>query len=116
VTRLRNVSLPAKPALAWIVPAERDAIAAPRGTPKPLEVRGTLVNDVQGDGYLIRDTSGRAYILALRMLVDPATEDRLTLLAADRKSTYLARGYAATDSTGKVYFEPARCTFVYHAR
>ena len=116
VTRLNNVALPARPALAWIVPAELDAVAKPRGTPRPLEARGTLVNDSQGDGYLIRDASGRTFIVALRILVDPTTEDRLTMLAAMPKPTYLARGYAATDEKGRTYFEPARCTFVYHVR
>ena len=116
VTRLKQVTLPAKPALSWIVPAEPENAGKPRGTPKPLEVKGTLVNDAQGDGYLIRDASGRSYIVAMRIFVDPATEDRLTILAKDRNATYLARGSAATDDKRRPYFEPARCTFIYRER
>ena len=116
VTRLKQVTLPPKPALSWIVPAEIENAAKPRGTPKPLEVKGTLVNDSQGDGYLIRDASGRSYIVALRVFVDPVTEDRLTILAKDRNATYLARGFAATDEKRRVLFEPTRCTFIYRER
>src|ERR1043165_1939697 len=82
-TRLKQVTLPAKPAFSWIVPPEVEKAAKPRGTPKPLEVKGTLVNDAQGDGYLIRDASGRSYIVAMRLFVDPVTEERLTLFAKD---------------------------------
>ena len=116
VTRLRQVTLPAKPALSWIVPAEPENAGKPRGTPKPLEVKGTLVNDAQGDGYLIRDASGRSYVVAMRIFVDPVTEDRLTILAKDRNATYLARGFAATDEKRRTYFEPTRCTFIYRER
>ena len=36
VTRLKQVALPPKPALSWIVPAEPENAGKPRGTPKPL--------------------------------------------------------------------------------
>ena len=116
VTRLKHVTLPAKPALSWIVPAELENASKPRGTPKPLEVKGTLLNDAQGDGYLIRDASGRSYIVAMRLFVDPVTEDRLMILAKDRNATYIARGSAATDEKRRVHFEPARSTFIYRER
>lgn len=117
VTRLKQMTLPAKPALHWIVPAEPENAGKPRGTPKPLEVKGTLVDDVQkGDGFLIRDASGRSYVVAMRIFVDPTTEERLAMLAKDRNPTYLARGFAATDEKRRTYFEPARCTFIYRER
>lgn len=116
VTRLKQVTLPAKPALSWIVPAEIENAVKPRGTPKSLEVKGTLVDDAKGDGYLIRDAAGRSYVVAMRIFVDPVTEERLTILAKDRNATYLARGFAATDDKRRVQFEPTRCTFIYRER
>jgi hypothetical protein len=36
----------------------------------------------------------------------------LTVLVKDGQATYQARGYAATNSTGRTYFEPSRCVFL----
>jgi hypothetical protein len=116
VTRLKQLTLPPTPALSWIVPAEPENAGKPRGTPKPLEVKGTLVDDAQGDGFLIRDASGRTYIVGMRLFIDPVTEERLAILAKDRNATYIARGFATTDEKRRVHFEPARCTFIYRER
>jgi uncharacterized protein len=115
-TRLKQLTLPVKSSLSWIVPAEIENAAKPRGTPKPLEVKGTLVNDAQGDGFLIRDASGQSHIVAMRLFIAPVDEDRLAILAKDRNATYVARGFAWTDEKRRVHFEPTRCTFIYRER
>jgi hypothetical protein len=37
----------------------------------------------------------------------------LDALAKAPAATFLARGHAATDPRGTVYFEPSRCVFLY---
>ena len=47
------------------------------------------------------------------MFLEGATQDRLAILAKDRGATFRARGFAATDSSGRLSFEPSRCVFVH---
>jgi len=111
---LRNVELPRVPSLAWIIPAAQDNVAAPpKPKAPPLAVRGELVDDVaQGDGFLLRGAQGST-LLVLLMFIDGATATQLSVLAKTPNATFLARGHAATDSSGKIYYEPSRCVFLY---
>lgn len=112
-TSLRNLELPVVPSLVWIIPPAQDQVAAPpRPKAPPLEVRGELVDDVaQGDGFLLRGAQGST-LLAMLMFLEPATAERLAVLAQMQNVSYLARGQAAT-SGGKIYYEPSRCVFLY---
>jgi len=113
-TALKNVALPKVPTLAWIVPAARDNVAAPpRPNARPLVVRGELVDDLtQGDGFLLRGAQGTT-LLAMLMFLEGDTAQQLSVLAKVPNALYLARGYAATDPKGKIYYEPSRCVFLY---
>jgi len=110
---LRNLELPRVPALVWIIPPAQDNVAAPpKPNAPPLEVRGELFDDVaQGDGFLLRGAQGST-LLAMLMFLEPATAERLAVLAKMQNVSYLARGQAAT-SGGKIYYEPSRCVFLY---
>lgn len=112
---LRNVALPPVPSLAWIIPPAADNVAAPpRPGAKPLVARGRVVNDLEkGDGFVLRTAEGATHILLLTMFFDGASVDVLDVLAKGPASTYLARGHAATDTRGNVYYEPSRCVFLY---
>lgn len=111
---LRNLELPRVPALIWIIPPAQDNVAAPaKPNAAPLEVRGELFDDVaQGDGFLLRGAQGST-LLAMLMFLEPETAQRLSILAKMPGNSYLARGHAAVDSTGRIYYEPSRCVFLY---
>jgi len=113
-TALRNLELPRVPALVWIIPPAQDNVAAPpKPNAPPLEVRGELFDDVaQGDGFLLRGAQGST-LLVMLMFLEPATAQQLALLAKMPDSSYLARGSAATNSSGRIYYEPSRCVFLY---
>ena len=115
VTSLRNVALPPVPSLVLIIPPAADNVAAPpRPGAKPLVAKGRLINDVEkGDGFVLRTAQGATHILLLTMFFDGASVDHLTALAKDPAATFLARGHAATDPRGNVYYEPSRCVFLY---
>jgi len=113
-TALKNVTLPKVPALVWIIPAARDSVAAPP-TPsaRPLVVRGQLVDDLtNGDGFFLRGAQG-ATLLAMVMFLEGDTAQQLAVLAKVPNALYLARGHAATDPKGRIYYEPSRCVFLY---
>ncbi|HEX6692211.1 MAG TPA: lysozyme inhibitor LprI family protein [Burkholderiales bacterium] len=112
---LRNVALPSVPSLVWIIPPAADNVAAPpRPGAKPLVARGRVVNDLEkGDGFVLRTAEGATHILLLTMFFDGSSVDVLTVLARDPAATFLARGHAAANSRGEVYYEPSRCVFLY---
>jgi len=112
---LRTVALPVVPSLAWIIPPAGDNVAAPpRPAAKPLVASGRVINDVEkGDGFVLRTAEGASHILLLAMFFDGPSVDYLTALAKDPAATFLARGHAATDPRGRVYYEPSRCVFLY---
>jgi len=114
VTALRNLELPRVPALVWIIPPAQDNVAAPpRPNAAPLEVRGELYDDIaQGDGFVLRGAQGST-LLVMLMFLEPPTAQQLTLLAKMPNNSYLARGSAATNSGGRIYYEPSRCVFLY---
>lgn len=114
VTALRNVELPRVASLAWIIPPAQDNVAAPpKPAAQPLVVRGELFDDVaQGDGFLLRGAQGST-LLVMLMFLEPETAQRLSALAKMPNASYLARGHAATDSSGRIYYEPSRCVFLY---
>jgi uncharacterized protein len=117
-TALKNVELPAVPALVWIVPPAEDKVAAPPNPKaKPYEAVGTIVDDIatnpNSDGITIRLTDGTSVPLLMLMFLEGATQDRLASLAKDRSATFRARGYAASDGSGKLFFEPSRCVFLH---
>jgi len=114
-TALKRVALPAGPSLVWIVPAAQDEGAAPRrANPRSLEARGFVVDDLAtGDGFVLRTAEGASYLLLLAMFVEPDSAARLTTLARERGTMFLARGHAGTSSGGTTHFEPSRCVFIY---
>ena len=111
---LKNVALPRVPTLVWIIPAAGDQVAAPpKPNARPLVVRGELFDDLsQGDGFLLRGAQGST-LLAMLMFLEGDTAQQLSVLAKVPNAVYLARGYAATDASGKIYYEPSRCVFLY---
>jgi uncharacterized protein len=113
-TALKNVALPKVPALVWIIPAARDQVAAPpKPNAKPLVVRGQLVDDLtKGDGFFLRGAQGST-LLAMVMFLEGDTAQQLAVLAKVPNALYLARGHAATDPKGRIYYEPSRCVFLY---
>jgi uncharacterized protein len=112
---LKNVELPRVPVLAWIVPPAADQVAAPpKQFTKAFSATGRLINEVAtGDGFVLQTADGTKHVLLLSMFLESPTDARLEVLAKDANATFLARGYEAKDSGGKVYFEPSRCTFLY---
>jgi uncharacterized protein len=117
-TALKNVKLPAVPALVWVVPPAADKVAAPPNPrAKPYEAIGTLIDDIatnpNSEGLAVRLKDGTRILLAMLMFLEGDTQERLAILAKDRTATFRARGYAATDSRGQLFFEPSRCVFLH---
>ncbi len=114
-TAIRAFELPRTPSLAWIVPPEKDKVAAPaRPNLRELTVRGRLVNDVvQGDGFVVQAGDGRKHVLLPLMFLDGANLDRLASLAKDPVARFEVRGYAEADSGKTPHFASSRCSFVY---
>ena len=76
-------------------------------------MRGELVDDIaNGDGFVLRGAQGATLVVML-MFIDEPTGQRLTLLSKLPNVSYLARGSAAANSSGRIYFEPSRCVFLY---
>jgi uncharacterized protein YecT (DUF1311 family) len=113
-TELRNLELPRVPSLVWIIPPAQDNVAAPlKPNAPPLEVRGELFDDIaQGDGFVLRGAQGST-LLVMLMFLEPETAQRLTLLSKMPNVSYRARGSAATNRSGRIYYEPSRCVFLY---
>lgn len=114
-TAIRYFELPRTPGLVWIIPPEKDTLAAPaRPNLRELVVKGKLVNDVaQGDGYVVQAEDGRKHVLLPSMFLDGANVDRLALLAKESTARFEVRGYAETDSGTTPHFAPSRCSFIY---
>ena len=117
-TALKNVALPPAPALVWVVPPAADKVAAPSNPKaKPYEAIGTLIDDIasnpKSEGLAIRVNDGTRIPLVMLMFLEGQTQERLAILAKDRTATFRARGYAATDSKGQLFFEPSRCVFLH---
>ena len=117
-TALKNVELPPAPGLVWVVPPAADTVAAPPNPKaKPYEAIGTLIDDIatnpNSEGLAIRLKDGTRIPLVLLMFLEGDTQQRLAILAKDRAATFRARGYAATDSQGRLFFEPSRCVFLH---
>ena len=75
---------------------------------------GAIVDEVAtGDGFVLRTDSGDRYLLAMLMFLDGETTLRLQQMARDPRARFVARGYLATDNSGRQYFEPSRCLFLY---
>ena len=118
VTALKNVKLPRAPELVWVVPPASDKIAAPPNPKaRPYEAIGALIDDIatnpNSDGLAIRLKDGTRIPLVMLMFLEGETQERLAILAKDRTATFRARGYAATDSRGRLFFEPSRCVFLH---
>jgi uncharacterized protein len=111
---LRNVALPPVPPLVWIIPPADNVAAPPRPNAKPLVAKGRVINELEkGDGFVLRTAEGATHILLLAMFFDGASVDALNALAKQPAATFLARGHAANDPRGNIYYEPSRCVFLY---
>ena len=114
-TSLRNVDLPPRPALVWIVPPASDEVAAPRNRKtKPLVAVGKLRDEVTtGDGYFLETDSREKYMVVPLMFVEEPTTDALTALAHAPDATYEVRGHAGLEPGEDKAFASSKCTFVY---
>lgn len=114
-TALKAVTLPTRPALAWIVPPAADAVAAPPNPKaRPREASGTILDEVAaGDGYVLLSADGERRLLAMLMFLEPPTSERLAALARE-KAAVTVRGHVAAER-GREVFEPSRCVFVHRA-
>lgn len=118
VTAIKNIELPRVPSLVWIVPPALDRVAAPPNpNATPFETVGTLVNDIgsnpQSEGFVIRTADGTRVPLMMLMFLEEPTQTQLALLAKESGATFRARGFAGTESSGRRFFEPSRCTFLH---
>ena len=110
VTAIRNISLPRRPALAWIVPPAADRVAAPPNSKAvPFTATGTLVNEIEGgDGYVLREDSGKRHLLVMLMFLGGPTQQALQGLAREPGARFTVRGYLAGNAA-----EPSRCLYIY---
>ena len=111
---IKGDMLPHRPGLVWIVPPAADKVAAP-ANPKavPDQLHGVLLDEVAGgDGFVMRGAGGERRLVVPLMFIEPATAQRLSMLAREPDVTFIVRGHVAADG-GRKYFEPSRCTFIH---
>jgi len=118
VTAIKNIELPNVPSLVWVIPPAADTVAAPPNpNAKPFEATGTIVDDIatnpNSEGIVLRTPDGKRVPLMMAMFFESPSQEHLQSLAKERTLTFRARGYAATDRRGNVFFEPSRCVFLY---
>lgn len=117
-TALKNIALPSVPSLVWVIPPAADKVAAPPNPrAKPFEATGTIVDDIatnpNSEGIVLRTAEGKRIPLMLTMFLEPPAHEHLTAMAKERGVVFRARGYAGTDPSGGMFFEPSRCIFVH---
>ena len=113
-TAIRNVALPARPALAWVIPPAADQVAAP---PNPkarsAQFSGAIMDEVAtGDGYVLRAAGGERHLLLPLMFIDGASATHLQALAREKDKTFRVTGHVTTRE-GRTDFEPSRCIFIH---
>lgn len=113
-TAIRDLALPRRPALVWIVPPAADRVAAP---PNPkarsAEVEGAILDEVAtGDGFVLRSTRGERHLLVPLMFLEDATAAHLEALSRQKGARYSVRGHLVARD-GRRDFEPSRCTFIH---
>jgi len=113
-TAIRNLALPARPVLAWVIPPAADQVAAPPNPKaRPAQFSGAIVDEVAtGDGYVLRAAGGGRHLLIPLMFIDGASATHLEGLAREKDSTFMATGHV-TSRNGRTDFEPSRCIFIH---
>jgi uncharacterized protein len=118
VTAIKNLDLSSQRSLIWIIPPALDTtIASKTAKEKPFAVTGALINELdKGDGISIRTNTGGSYPVIQLMLADEGSVQRLIQLAANENALYTVQGSAAADESGKHYFDPGKCVYIYETR
>lgn len=113
-TAIRNVALPARPALAWVIPPGADQVAAPPNPKaRPAQFSGAIVDEVAtGDGYVLSAAGGERHLLLPLMFIDGASATYLQALAREKDRTFRVTGHV-TSREGRTDFEPSRCIFIH---
>jgi uncharacterized protein len=109
---LKNVDLPASPALLTAIPPETDAAAA-TGT-ETIELRGQLVHEAQdmnNMGFAVRPANGAALAFVYDMSIgnSPSHDIVRGLIEGGRETRFMVRGIATSDGG----FSDGACRFVY---
>lgn len=115
VTALKDLALPRRPSLAWIVPPAADRVAAPPNPRAiPFESSGVILDEVaSGDGFVLRNRAGERYLLVTLMFLEGASHDFLRQMAREKNASFTVRGYLPENPRGSNYLEPSRCLFIY---
>jgi hypothetical protein len=92
-------------------------VAAPPN-PKAVayEAAGALVNEIadpNSAGFMIKTAGGITVPLVMLMFLEEPTQSQLAMFAKEPNTVFRARGFAATDASGRRFFEPSRCTFLH---
>jgi uncharacterized protein len=119
VTAIKNLDLSSQRSLIWIIPPAPDTTAVSKTAKEtPFVVSGMLINELdKGDGISIRtNTGGESYPVIQLMLADGGSVQRLIQLTTNGNAPYTVRGSAAADESGKQYFDPGKCVYIYETR
>lgn len=113
-TAIRNVALPERPALAWVIPPAADRVAAPPNPKaRPAQLSGAIVDEVAtGDGYVLRAAGGERHLLIPLMFIDGASATYLQVLAREKDKTFRVTGHV-TSREGRTDFDTSRCIFIH---
>ena len=111
---IRNVALPERPALAWVIPPAADKVASP---PNPraraAQLTGAIVDEVAtGDGYVLRAAGGERHLLLPLMFIDGASATYLQVLAREKDKIFRVTGHV-TAREGRTDFDTSRCIFIH---
>jgi len=113
-TATRDLRLPDRPTLVWVIPPAADRVAAPPN-PKahPQEITGQILDEVAtGDGFVLRAANGERRLVVPLMFLEGSTAAHLEALSRQKDARFSVRGHAISREDRRD-FEPSRCAFVY---
>jgi len=115
VTALRQLELPAKSPLVWIVAPASDEVAAPRNqATRAWVAQGSIVDDLAaGDGFVLQQRDGRKIVIMSAMLHESPTAEALVSLARMPGASFEIRGRVYLADKQADAFAAGHCAFVY---
>ena len=114
-TAVKNIDLPRRDALAWIIGPAADKVAAPPNPrAMPFNATGAILDEMaSGDGFVLRGEDGKRYVIAMLMFLEGPTVEVLQRLASEGDSRFIARGYLTGARDSRQVVEPSRCLFIH---
>ena len=112
----RRLDVPDVPRLVGTLAPEPDRIMAPPVASKPFTVDGQFLYDDRQGAFVIRQPSGKQYIVLLDIMRHGDNATQMPVLEeTSRGVTLTARGYLSSKQPATPYFDRRHCIYLYRA-